>query len=103
MLFNHNFQIWGTHHTPSLIYSLWEFCQVAGITQLAPMGWAQFYLQRENDCFVMEAIEGTKLFSPEKLEHINQCWRHLEVFTLVDIAMGGWEEGPSMLFPGDLQ
>ena len=38
-LFNHSFQIWGVHHTPSLLHRLWEFCQGVGVTLAAPRGW----------------------------------------------------------------
>ena len=88
MLFHHDFWTWGTYHTPGLICTLWEFCQEADITLTAPLGWAQLQLQRENDHFLMEAFESTKLFEPEDLERINQCRRFLEVLTLVDVATG---------------
>ena len=70
-LFNHDFWLWGAHHTPGLLCTLWEFCQVVGVTLAAPRSWVQLELQQENDHFMMEAIKGTKLFLPEDLERIN--------------------------------
>lgn len=44
-------------------------------------------LQRESDCFIMEcfAMQG---YSPEKLDRLNRCRRHLQVVTLSDITTG---------------
>ena len=100
-LFQHNFQTWRVHHTPSLIQALWEFCQVAHITLAPPKDWVQLKLQQQNDCFVMEAIEGTKVFTPEQLERINWCQRHLQVLTLVDIATSDGKRVCPSCFQGD--
>ena len=58
------------------------------ITLTALVGWAQLELQWENNCLLMEAIKGTKLFALEDLERINQCWQHLKVLTLANITTG---------------